>query len=161
MYEDMIGDKDLILLLGKLAYKRSLSILRNTHDAEDASQETMLALWLRSRRRDAEPILCCERWVSGVAANKARAILRRALNEIPFAEVTCQETYYDPIRVVLNIADGLDHKTRPVWILRFLQGATIRRISLLLHVSEGTVKRRLGSATQYAQLHISEMIEEN
>lgn len=145
-----------------LAYR----MLGEPHDAEDVAQQTFLSLVEHLRDFREESTVAA--WVLRIAANHALKLLRkrRGLPTVPLAGAGGPDEGYadvphpefiaawrdDPVelagrREVRELIDRalaeLDDKYRAVFVLRDVEGFSVRETADLLGISEANVKVRL------------------
>jgi RNA polymerase sigma-70 factor (ECF subfamily) len=121
-------------------------VLRNSHDADDVSQEALARAWRqrRSCRTPAHP----QAWVRTIAHNEAlRAIGRRresqSLEDVPaLADWGSADRWDDRVSVRSALAD-LPAQDRALLHLRYSEDLTQRGIARIMGMPEGTVKVRL------------------
>jgi RNA polymerase sigma-70 factor (ECF subfamily) len=131
-------------------YARSYRILRSEADAEEAVQDVFLAVF-RSlpRYRFEKPF---QNWLSVIALNTCRMILRRRAGERRRRDALHQEapthTADVPTDValralLLELLDTLDPGTRVPMLMRFVEGYTFGEIAAELDLGESAVKMRV------------------
>lgn len=125
-------------------YGLTLSILKNAHDAQDATQDTFVAVWERAGqyRSKGSPMA----WVLTVARNLARMRLRRAarrgeLTEAEWDAIPAPAPSVTPEdRAVLQTAlETLGGTERQVVLLHAASGLKHREIAVLLEMPLATV----------------------
>jgi RNA polymerase sigma factor (sigma-70 family) len=130
-------------------------VLRNHHDAEDASQATFLVLVRRASSITSRDLLA--NWLYGVAhqtAMKARATAakrkgrERQVAEMPEPAVAEQDLWHDLQPLLDEELSRLPNKSRAVIVLCDLQGRTRREVAGQLGVPEGTVAGWLARARE-------------
>jgi len=142
------------------------TILLETHEAEDAAQETFIAAnrALSSYRAEAQVTT----WLTAIAVNVCRGHLRKRkiLQGLQLVVGGLQVLAGRPVlpeeATIQNEADrqlcleinSLDEKHRIPIILRYVQGLTTPEIAAALGISEGTVRSRL----YYARHTLSERL---
>lgn len=145
-----------------LAYR----MLGEPHDAEDVTQQTFLSLVEHLKDFRGESAVAA--WVLRIAANHALKVLRkrRGLPTVPLTDPPGPDEGYagaphpdyiadwrdDPadlaerheVRAAIDRAlAGLDDKYRAVFVLRDIEGFSVREAAELLGISEVNVKVRL------------------
>ena len=115
-----------IMDMKKTLYHVSCGILRSEADREDAVQECI-----------------CKAWVTRILINECYDICRRGskivlLDEMP--EAVAPESGDRELR---DAVMGLDEIYRMPILLFYVEGFSIREISRILQIPEGTVKSRL------------------
>lgn len=163
------GDFDafqkLIILLQPRVYGLSFRILQQVQDAEDATQQTFLALIEHIADFREESSLAT--WVLRIASNHALKILRkkRGLKMVSMSELGSDDNYSDlphpefiapwsktademaqqaEVQAEIDKAlSELDDKYRLVFILRDVEGLSVRETAEAMDLTESTVKVRL------------------
>lgn len=162
---DFVAFQSLMETLQPRVYGLAMRILRGTHDAEDVTQQTFLALIENIDSFREESTLAT--WVLKIATNFALKILRRRKTVMmsTFSEITHEDSYGDlphpdfiapwtetapqiaeraEFQKELERAlDGLNEKYRAVFILRDIEQLSVRDTAEALGLTESTVKVRL------------------
>lgn len=162
---DFAAFQQLIIQLQPRVFGLVLRILQQAQDAEDATQQTFLALVEHLHDFRGESALST--WVLKIASNNALKILRkkRGLETVSMSDLISEESYSDvphpefiapwgrPADEIAQQAEvqaeidhaltALDDKYRLVFILRDVQGLSIRDTADALELTESTVKVRL------------------
>ncbi len=162
---DFSAFQRLIANLQPRVYGLAFRILQQQQDAEDATQQTFLALieHIGGFRGDSS----IATWVLKIASNNALKILRkkRGLKVVSLSEVSSDDSYGNlphpeviahwsktaeeiaqQAEVQLEIERALkelDDKYRVVFILRDVEGLSVRETAELMELTESTVKVRL------------------
>lgn len=142
-------------------YKAAFSVLRNHDDAEDVLQETLIS-YLHEKKdfASAEHIRA---WLLRTALNKAKNIrasfwrknrisLEEYMESIPFQKPEDKEVFAALMKLPQNY--------RIVLHLFYYEGYSIRDISGILHISEGTVKSRMARGRDRLRKMITEEWED-
>lgn len=144
-----------------LVYAVAFRFVRDTHDAEDITQEVFVRVWKNlSKYRPEEAKFTT--WLYRVAANacldflKSREAKRRVKSvsldsvvDIPAASSHEQELDHRELsEVILSAAAELAPKQRLVFILRDLEGLSPDEVCAALNMSPGNVKSNLCHARQ-------------
>lgn len=158
-FEELVGR-----LQGRV-YGLAARMLGGPHDAEDVTQQTFLSLVEHLNGFRGESAVAG--WVLRIAANHALKLLRkrRGLPTVPLAEADPDDGYADvphpefiapwrddpadlahrhEVRELVDRAlAGLDDKHRAVFVLRDVEGFSVREAADVLGISEANVKVRL------------------
>ena len=135
--------------LGRPVYLLSLSILRDTHAAEDVMQDT----WLRLTQGGAKgytPGTNPEAFVLTVARNLSLTSLRRRTRELP-SEIAEDVTPHlstsegEPIEA-LPVLEKLDVEERQIVLLHLEYGMKHRDIAALLGITTSACEKRYSRA---------------
>ena len=162
---DFAAFQRLIVNLQPRVYGLALRILQQSQDAEDATQQTFLALIEHLGDFRGESSIAT--WVLKIASNNALKILRkkRGLKVVSMSQLSSDANYSDVPRpefiapwskpadeiaqqaeVQMEIEKALselDDKYRLVFILRDVEGLSVRETAEAMELTESTVKVRL------------------
>ena len=162
---DFAAFQRLIVNLQPRVYGLAFRILRQAQDAEDATQQTFLALIENVADFREESSIAT--WVLKIASNHALKILRkkRGLKVVSMSDMVSEENYGDvphpefiapwsktaaEIAQIAEVQDEiekalseLDDKYRLVFILRDVEGLSVRETAEAMELTESTVKVRL------------------
>lgn len=144
------------------------SILDDTHEAEDAVQETFLAAnrAIENYRGQSSP----RTWLTRITINICRGRLRKRTSQqnLKKALQTIYLTQNQPQspeeiavdqeshRQLWGIVDSLAEKHRIPLILRYVQELSVEEIALILGIPEGTVHSRLYYARRWLQTRLGD-----
>ena len=159
-------------------YNLALRILRNREDAEDVLQETFITVIEKLHGFDGRSGFFT--WVYRIATNASLMRLRK--NKMVFQQLSDNPDFQESIesRVFidwsedpsLNIYDQevkkkldeainkLSDIYRSVFILRDIEGLSIKETSAILNITEENVKIRLRRARQFLRDYLSDYFEE-
>ena len=131
-----------ILDMKKTLYHIACGILRSEADREDAVQECILKAW--EKRDSLKNDAAFRAWVTRILVNECYDICRRSgkvivLDELP--ESTAPEDTEG--RELRELIMEMDEIYRMPNIMFYIEGFSIREISRILRIPEGTVKSRL------------------
>lgn len=136
-------------------YRRCYRILQSSADAEEASQDTFLAVFHGLPRfRPERPF---GHWLSVVTLNSCRMILRRRASEQRRRTAVEEKSPPQPQpalrngllrRLVVGLLDELDPGVRIPVLLHYLEGYTYAEIARQLDVSESAVKMRISRGSK-------------
>lgn len=162
---DYFAFQQLVVRLQPRVYGLAYRILGQAQDAEDVTQQTFLALIEHIADFREESSLAT--WVLRIATNHALKILRkkRTVKMVAMSDMGSEEGYGDVphpefiapwSRTAEEIAqdaevqaelekglDGLDEKYRLVFVLRDIEGLSVRETAEALGLTESSVKVRL------------------
>ncbi len=136
-------------------FRLAYSIVRDAAEAEDVAQDTFVVALVRID--DCEPDTNFKAWLSTIAVNKCRDILRKRKTRFAFAnawKTVRSITGYQPTpeeSAVRNetderlwaAVDRLREKHRLPIVMRYLHNLSIREIAAILETKEGTIHSRL------------------
>ena len=162
---DFAAFQQLIVNLQPRVYGLTFRILQQAQDAEDATQQTFLALIEHIADFREESSIAT--WVLKIASNHALKILRkkRGLKVVSMSDMVSEENYSDiphpefiapwskTADEIAQVAEvqgeiekalsELDDKYRLVFILRDVEGLSVRETAEAMELTESTVKVRL------------------
>ncbi len=159
-------------------YNLALRILRRKEDAEDVLQETFLTVIEKLNTFDGRSSFFT--WIYRIATNAALMRLRKKkvvfqeLNDDPDFQESIESRVFvdwsqDPsisvfdeeVRQKLNDAiNKLSDIYRSVFVLRDIEGLSIKETSEILGITEENVKIRLRRARQFLRNYLSDYFEE-
>lgn len=140
---------DLFIRYESRLYKIACGKLSDTHDAQDAVQETFLKAWLHMDS------LRCEAyagtWLTRILYNECHNILRVRLRRDPPLTLEAAdrlagtESMDQSIQWLTfkQIIGAMNKEKRGTFLLHYFQGYTTREIAGMLYQSEASVKSRL------------------
>lgn len=129
-------------------YRVAKGILKNEHDVEDAASEAILKAY--KNLHSLSNLECFKPWLIRILVNECYAILKQR-NRIDLQEnleilnLTYEDKKSDELMDSINKLKE-DHRT--VLILFYYEDMSIKDISSVLEISEGTVKSRLNRAKE-------------
>ncbi len=126
-------------------FRYSFTILRDRHLAEEATQETMAAVWHGAKSYAGKARVST--WILGIARNQAHRLLEKEIR----ARRRIEERLFlpDPAVAVgreeamLHALSALPDIQREVVFLTFYVGLSYPEIAEVLGIPEGTVKSRM------------------
>ncbi len=123
-------------------YRLALAMLHNREDAEDAVSEAVLRAYEKLhtlRRQDS-----FRPWIMQITANEARKIYGKNKWVMPVEDMEAyMPAFRDDKHELWDVVMGLEPAYREVIVLYFYEQFSIKEISEVLHVPQGTVKSRL------------------
>ena len=174
---DFAAFQKLVTILQPRVYGLTFRILQQAQDAEDATQQTFLALI--ENIADFREESSVATWVLRIATNNALKILRkkRTVKMFSMSEMASEDGYGDVphpefIAPWSQTADEivqqaevqaelekalleLDDKYRLVFVLRDIEGLSVRETAQALNLTESTVKVRLLRARLALREHLT------
>ena len=155
-------------------YSLSLKFMRNKHDAEDVLQETFLKMLNSIPKFEGRSTLYS--WLYRIATNTALEKLRKKypeqfeieLDTVDYHEHSGRKSfelpYFDEkdldnsdLKIELNSAiKKLNVKLRIVFILRDIEGNSVKETAKILNLSEANVKIRLMRARMFLKENLED-----
>ena len=135
-------------------YRVSYSLLRRSHDRDDAVQECIRKAWEKQARLREERTM--KAWVTRILINECYNVLRRGQRETPTEELPEPKLPPDAHPALHDAVLCLNDKLRVPVVLHYMEGYELTEIAGMLHVPTGTVKTRLSRARKL----LREMLEE-
>lgn len=132
-------------------YKTAIAILKNDDDACDAIQETLISAYqnLSSLRNND----FFKTWITRILINKCNDIIRKNKKIIDITEKLSKETNtfyaeYSKKSELESILNNIGEELRLVTVLYYYDDFSIKDISEMINIPEGTVKSRLSRARE-------------
>ena len=145
-YEDEV--ERLAPSLRRIAY----SIVRNEHDAQDAVQQALLAVWAR---REGVEFARLKPYLTRAVMNACRDIQRARQKAIPMKEMP-EMSYQPPDGVLADAVERLPEELRLPLLLHYMEGYKLAEIAGALGQSLPQVTSRLFRARK----RLKRMLEE-
>ena len=145
-YEDEV--ERLAPSLRRIAY----SIVRNKHDAQDAVQQALLAVWAR---RECVEFARLKPYLTRAVMNACRDIQRARQKAIPMKEMP-EMSYQPPDGVLADAVERLPEELRLPLLLHYMEGYKLAEIAGALGQSLPQVTSRLFRARK----RLKRMLEE-
>ena len=145
-YEDEV--ERLAPSLRRIAY----SIVRNEHDAQDAVQQAILAVWAR---RECVEFARLKPYLTRAVMNACRDIQRARQKAIPMKEMP-EMSYQPPDGVLADAVERLPEELRLPLLLHYMEGYKLAEIAGALGQSLPQVTSRLFRARK----RLKRMLEE-
>ena len=145
-YEDEV--ERLAPSLQRIAY----SIVRNEHDAQDAVQQALLAVWAR---RECVEFARLKPYLTRAVMNACRDIQRARQKAIPMKEMP-EMSYQPPDGVLADAVERLPEELRLPLLLHYMEGYKLAEIAGALGQSLPQVTSRLFRARK----RLKRMLEE-
>lgn len=136
---------ELLAPLERKLYCTAFSIVGNSHDAEDAWQNTVLKAWQQLRKLKSPKMF--NLWVTRILLNEATNILRkRSRTPVPYEYLPEMEAPAQDVEQFLAVQEQLqripEHQRQAV-VLRFWLDLSLDEMALALDVPLSTAKTRL------------------
>lgn len=145
-YEDEV--ERLAPSLRRIAY----SIVRNEHDAQDAVQQALLAVWAR---RECVEFVRLKPYLTRAVMNACRDIQRARQKAIPMKEMP-EMSYQPPDGMLADAVERLPEELRLPLLLHYMEGYKLAEIAGALGQSLPQVTSRLFRARK----RLKRMLEE-
>ncbi len=145
-YEDEV--ERLAPSLRRIAY----SIVRNEHDAQDAVQQALLAVWAR---RECVEFARLKPYLTRAVMNACRDIQRARQKAIPMKEIP-EMSYQPPDGMLADAVERLPEELRLPLLLHYMEGYKLAEIAGALGQSLPQVTSRLFRARK----RLKRMLEE-
>lgn len=145
-YEDEV--ERLAPSLRRIAY----SIVRNEHDAQDAVQQALLAVWAR---RECVEFARLKPYLTRAVMNACRDIQRARQKAIPMKEMP-EMSYQPPDGILADAVERLPEELRLPLLLHYMEGYKLAEIAGALGKSLPQVTSRLFRARK----RLKRMLEE-
>ena len=140
-----------------MVYRIALNFFRNIQDAEDATQEIMLKLYLRAEPFDSQNH--ARNWLIRVTLNYCRSIWRSPWRQhVSLEELTAAIPFSNPEDSALfQTVMGLPEKHRTALYLFYYEDLSVREIAEVLKLSETAVTSRLSRARKALKDELTEV----
>ena len=134
-------------------YRLTLGILHNREDAEDAVSESVLKAYEKIHTlRNPDSFRA---WIMQIATNEAKRIYEKNKRSAPMESVEeYMPEFRDGYHELWDVVMKLDVSYREVTILYFYEQLSIKEISKILYIPEGTVKSRLYRGKKQLKSHL-------
>ena len=134
----------LILENQKEMYVLAYSILKNQADAQDAVSECIVRAF--ENRTSLRKRTSARSWLMKILINVSRSAITKRQNVVLFADPEQYEQEPETAEDHLwSVILELPENVRVVMVLYYYEGFSVREISTLLDIPEGTTKTRLSS----------------
>ena len=134
----------LILENQKEMYVLACSILKNQADAQDAVSECIVRAF--ENRTSLKKRTCARSWLMKILINVSRSAITKRQKVVLFADPEQYEQEPETAEDHLwSVILELPENVRVVMVLYYYEGFSVREISTLLDIPEGTTKTRLSS----------------
>jgi RNA polymerase sigma-70 factor (ECF subfamily) len=172
------GPEGLVRAYGRLVYSIAFSVLRNPHDAEDATQEVLVRLLRKdgglSGIRDPVAYVACIAW--RVAVDSRRRHKEISLDsstndglaadveaELKESRIDLEQSISDReiMRLVENAIRELPEDLRDAITLSTVEELSAARVGELLGVAEGTVRTRVFRARKLLREKVAHILEKH
>lgn len=156
--EYSIDFEELYNIYNKKLYITAIMILKNTSDAEDAVQDTLLIVIKNYKNlRNVESF---NAWIYKILVNRCYKIktLRLRFYTVPkFDQTEIYNNISDDLIIINHCLLKLSYKYRVVITLKYFNDLSIAQISKILSIPEGTIKSQLSRGIKKLKSLIEEM----
>ena len=134
----------LILENQKEMYVLAYSILKNQADAQDAVSEWIVRAF--ENRTSLRKRTSARSWLMKILINVSRSVITKRQKVVLFADPEqYEQASEEPEDYLWSAILELQENVRVVMVLYYYEGFSVREISTLLDIPEGTTKTRLSS----------------
>ena len=175
---DRAALSELVNKYSERIYNLALHILRNKEDAEDILQETFLNVIEKLHKFDGRSSFFT--WIYRIAINaslmrlrKKKIVFQKLSDDSDFQESIESRVFIDwsqdpsitvydkEVKIQIDEAvNKLSDIYRSVFVLRDIEGLSIKETSTILNITEENVKIRLRRARQFLREYLSDYFEE-
>lgn len=130
-------------------YKTARAILKNEEDICDAIQETLISAYKNINKLQENKYFST--WIIRILINKCYDIISKNKKIENFTDISAAEEVkvydnYDSESIVNKVLNEIDEELKVVTVLYYYDGFSVKEISEMLKIPEGTVKSRLSRA---------------
>ena len=146
------GDNDAFLTLineNRLnVYRVARGILKSEHDIEDAIQNTVIKAYEKINTLKKDEFF--KTWLIRILINECNEIIRKNKKIENINKDSNEEKYNDTYENIdlINAINGLNEELRITTVLFYFEDMTIKDISAVLKIPEGTVRSRLSRSRE-------------
>jgi RNA polymerase sigma-70 factor (ECF subfamily) len=168
--------EELVLQYQDKIYNLCRHMLRNTHDAEDAAQDTFIKAY--HNLDNFRPEASFYTWLYRIAVNTCLDYKKKPFFESffkkadegeefidePASDRPSPEKLYESKQIgsaLNNSIRKLPSKLRTAIVLKEIEGLSYEEIADILEVSTGTVKSRISRAREELKQHLKKFTEQN
>ncbi|ANY71229.1 RNA polymerase [Paenibacillus ihbetae] len=147
-----LGDKEAFVLLIRTVqhslFVIARTMLKNDEDCADAIQETIAKAF--SNVHTLKEPSYFKTWIIRILIHECNRIIRKKKRVYPVPYDMRKTSYQGDFEQIelFEVIDELDEQLQPIVMLFYIEDLSIKDISKVLGVSEGTVKSRLFRARQ-------------
>ena len=133
-------------------YKTAMAILKNDDDACDAIQEALISAYQNFKKLREKQYF--DTWIIRILMNKCYDIINKNKKVIYLnqkLEIDSNEQYYDVYKeesLLENVLNQIDVDLKTVALLYYYDCFSVKDISHIINIPEGTVKSRLSRARE-------------
>lgn len=132
-------------------YKTAMAILKNQEDANDAIQDTLLSSYKNIHQLKSREYFTT--WMITILRNKCFDLIKKNKKSINLDDTVFENKndYYDEYKVESSLErtiNKLDGDLKEMTIYYYYDELSIKEISMIMSIPEGTVKSRLSRARE-------------
>lgn len=136
-------------------YRLALMVLHNREDAQDAVSEAVLKAYEKRHTLRSESSF--KPWIMQIVANEAKKIYGKNKRVTPVEDMEAyMPEFRDERHELWDVVTTLGIAYREVILLYFYERFSVKEISAVLHIPEGTVKSRLSRGKKILREKLSE-----
>ncbi len=149
----------------RFVFRVAYAVLRNTHDAEDAVQETFLKIY-RARAcnniRDERAFLARAAWRVAVERRSRKRPGHEPLRDIPSSQTLEGDIIRADRQAMLQLLiDGLPEELRMPLVLCAIEELRSHDVAELMGIPDGTVRSRIGRARRILKEKLAVLLEDS
>ncbi len=150
----MINCHDIVEEYGDMVYRIALTQVKNSSDAEDIYQEVFIALIKNINTIENDKHL--KYWLIRTTLNKCKNHFKLFWNRMVDKTTIFDynHSYEFELNEIREIVKSLPTRYRDVVYLHYYEGYSIKEISNILDIKEGTIKSRLFKARDLLKVEI-------
>lgn len=136
----------LVIPLKTKLYKTGMAILKNDDDCVDAIQNALFSAYQNLEKLENEQYFAT--WMTRIMINKCYDVIKNNKKVVFLNEQMKKQEdfYYDTYKeesIVENALNSIDQDLKLVAVLYYFDGFSIKEISQICNIPEGTTKSRL------------------
>ncbi|MBE5805879.1 MAG: sigma-70 family RNA polymerase sigma factor [Clostridiales bacterium] len=130
-------------------YKTARAILKNEDDICDAIQETLISTYTNLNKLNEAKYFST--WIIRILINKCYDIIsknKKSENCVDISEIQDIKSYdeYESDSIVNKVLNVIEEDLKVIIVLYYYDGFSVKEISKMIDIPEGTVKSRLSRA---------------
>lgn len=150
LFEDFIIEKQQVL------YKLAYSYVKNSSDAMDIIQESILKAY--SNISNLEDVNAMDKWMKRIVINTAIDLIRKnsKIVVVDSEELTVVQEEEKVDMDLKYVVDDLDEDLKTIIILKYFHGYSINEVAEILEIPVSKVKNRMHKALKLLRVEFKE-----